>query len=127
MKVKIINTDGIEINVELYNSMFEYVRDLDLSDLDIVGVARESPFVSAVKPSNRSDFVVNGNDKIQYEGKTYVYVDYDDIQISHYLLESALYEQVFLIYAEFAEGEYITDGVAYETFDSAVLDMKEIF
>ncbi len=97
-------------NVNLYNSMFDYVNDADLSHHEISdGKERETPFIEAVKPVEDPNFSVWTDDKITYEGNTYVKVNFgeDDDPEEYgesFLLESALDEEVFLIYTEKRKG-----------------------
>ncbi len=97
-------------NVNLYNSMFDYVNEADFSYYEISdGKERETPFIEAVKPMEDSNFGVWIDDKITYEGNTYVKVNFgeDDDPEEYgesFLLESALDEEVFMIYTEKQKG-----------------------
>jgi hypothetical protein len=80
-----------------------------------------------VKPYEDSNFGVHIDDKIQYEGNTYVKVnfgEYDDEETGEsFLLESALDEEVFLIYNQ-VKGKvasYRANSICYETKELAYL------
>ena len=97
-------------NVNLYNSMFDYVNDADFSYYEISdGKERETIFIESVKPIEDPNFSVWIDDTITYEGNTYVKVNFgeDDDPEEYgesFLLESALDEEVFLIYTEKQKG-----------------------
>jgi len=115
-------------NVNIYNSMFDYVNDADFSYYEISdGKERETPFIEAVKPVGDPNFSVWTDDKITYEGNTYVKVNFgeDDDPEEYgesFLLESALDEEVFLIYTEKQKGipEYVPEtGQVFRTEELA--------
>jgi hypothetical protein len=117
-------------NVNLYNSMFDYVNDADFSHYEISdGKERETTFIEAVKPIEDSNFSVWGDDEITYEGNTYVKVNFgedDDPEEfgESFLLESALDEEVFLIFTEKRKGipEYTpATGQVFRTRELAKL------
>jgi hypothetical protein len=110
--------------------MFDYVNDADFSYYEISdGKERETPFIEAVKPMEDSNFGVWIDDKITYEGNTYVKVNFgeDDDPEEYgesFLLESALDEEVFLIYTEKQKGipEYVpATGQVFRTEELAKL------
>jgi hypothetical protein len=115
-------------NVNLYNSMFDYVNDADFSYYKISdGKERETPFIEAVKPVEDPNFSVWTDDKITYEGNSFVKVNFgeDDDPEEYgesFLLESALDEEVFLIYTEKQKGipEYVpATGQVFRTEELA--------
>jgi len=117
-------------NVNLYETMYEYVQDADLSYYEISdGKERETPFIEAVKPIEDLNFSVWIDDKITYEGNSFVKVNFgeDDDPEEHgesFLLESALDEEVFLIYTEKQKGipEYVpATGQVFRTEELAKL------
>jgi len=119
-------------NVNLYNSMFDYVNDADLTDYEISdGIVREVPFVEPIKPYDDSNFMVWVDDKITYDGDTYVKVNFgeDDDPEEYgesFLLESALDEEVYMIYTEKEAGipVYVPeDGYIYENRETAELNL----
>ena len=119
-----------ERNVNLYDSMYDYVNDADLSHYVISdGKVREVPFVEPIKPLDDSDFMVWIDDKITYEGNTYVKVNFGEDDSEDYgesfLLESALDEEVFLIYnkieIEGNEAAYRANAICYRTEELAYL------
>lgn len=115
-------------NVRLYRSMYDYVEDADFGYYEIQdGKVRKTPFVEAVKPYEDSNFGVWINDKITYEGNTYVKVNFgeDDSEVESFLLESALDEEVFLIYNKIEirgnEAAYRANTICYRTEELAYL------
>lgn len=101
-----------------YKSIYDYVQDADLSYYEIMdGKIRETPFVEEIKPAEDPDFMIS-SDSIEHEGKLYVHVNFGENEDS-YILESELYETVFLVYTEQSHGHYVTDGRVYETEDEA--------
>jgi len=115
-------------NVNLFGTMFEYVEDADFGYYETAdGKIRETPFIEAVKPQESSDFMIFPEDQIQYEGKTYTKVnfgEYDDEEIGEtFLLDSALDEEVFLIYnkVEGKEATYRANSKCYRTEDLAYI------
>ena len=112
--------------VRLYNSMYDYVEDADFGYYEIQdGKVRKTPFVEAVKPYEDSNFGVWINDDLEYEGNTYVRVNFgeDDSDAESFLIESALDEEVFLIY-DSVEGKTTTYGanaICYRTEELAYL------
>lgn len=113
-------------NVRLYRSMYDYVEDADFGYYEIQdGKERETPFVEAVKPYEDSNFGVWINDKITYEGNTYVKVNFgeDDSEVESFILECALGEEVFLIYTEVKrkEAAYKAKAICYRTEELAYL------
>ena len=112
--------------VRLYNSMYDYVEDADFGYYEIQdGKVRKTPFVEAVKPYEDSNFGVWINDKITYEGNTYVKVNFgeDDSEVESFILECALGEEVFLIYTEvkWKEAAYKANAICYRTEELAYL------
>lgn len=100
-------------NVNLFESMYDYVNDADLTHYVISdGKVREVPFVEPIKPLDDSDFMVC-DDKLTYEGNTYVKVNFGEDDSEDYgesfLLESALDEEVFMVFTEKVKGipEYV--------------------
>lgn len=126
-------------NVNLFDSMYDYVNDADLTNYEISdGKVRDVPFVEPIKPFDDSNFMIWIEDKITYEGSTYVKVNFgeDDDPEEYgesFLLESALDEEVFMIYTE-KEKEipvYVPlNNVIYETEElaklSGNLDSEEV-
>jgi hypothetical protein len=117
-------------NVNIYNSMFDYVNDADFSYYEISdGKERETPFIEAVKPVEDPNFSVWTDDKITYEGNDFVKVNFgeDDDPEEYgesFLLESALDEEVFLIFTEKQKGipEYTAaTGQVFRTEELAKL------
>ncbi len=117
-------------NVNIYNSMFDYVNDADFSYYEISdGKERETPFIEAVKPVEDPNFSVWIDDKITYEGNDFVKVNFgeDDDPEEYgesFLLESALDEEVFLIFTEKQKGipEYTAaTGQVFRTEELAKL------
>lgn len=113
-------------NVRLYRSMYDYVEDADFGYYQIQdGKVREAPFIEAVKPYEDSNFGVWINDELKYEGNTYVHVNFgeDDSDAESFLLESAIDEEVFLIYnkIEGKEAAYGANAKCYETEELAYL------
>ena len=119
-----ITIDGRK--VRLYRSMYDYVEDADFGYYEIQdGKERETPFFEAVKPQEDSNFGIWINDDLKYEGNTYVRVNFgeDDSDAESFLIESALDEEVFLIY-DSVEGKTTTYGAnakCYETEELAYL------
>ena len=119
-------------NVNLYNSMFDYVNDADLTDYKISdGIVREVPFVEPIKPIEDSNFMIWIDDKITYEGDIYVKVNFgeDDDPEEYgesFLLESALDEEVYMIYTEKETGipVYVPEnGFIYENMKTAEMNL----
>lgn len=114
-------------NVNLYNSMFDYVNDADFSYYEMSdGKKRETPFIEAVKPMEDSNFMIWSNDFIIYDGMTYERVNFgeDDSEAESFLLSSAIDEEVFLIYTEKQKGipAYVpATGQAFRTEELAKL------
>ena len=104
---------------KFYESMYEYVQDADLSYYEISdGTIRETLFVEEIKPFDDPDFQVSG-DTVEHEGKVYAQVDFGEHEDS-YLLESALYDTVYLVYIEQSHGVYVAEnGRVYETEEEA--------
>lgn len=109
--------------VRLFDSMYDYVNDADLTHYIM-----EVPFVSHIKPYEDSDFMVWIEDKLEYEGLTYVKVNFGEDDSEEYgesfLLESALDEEVFMIFTEKEKGitEYVPlNNIIYETEELAYI------
>ena len=88
-------------NVKLFDSMYDYVEDADFGYYQIAdGKERETPFVESVQPQDDSNFMIFAEDHIHYEGNNYTKVNFgeDDSEQESFLLDSALEENVFLIY-----------------------------
>ena len=115
--------------VRLFDSMYDYVNDADLTHYIISdGKVREVPFVEHIKPYEDSDFMVWIEDKLEYEGLTYVKVNFGEDDSEEYgesfLLESALDEEVFMIFTEKEKGitEYVPlNNIIYETEELAYI------
>jgi hypothetical protein len=122
---KMISINGR--NVNLFDSMFDYINDADLTRYVISdGKVREAPFVEPIKPLEDSDFMVWIDDKITYEGDTYVKVNFGEDDSEEYgesiLLESALDEEVYMIFTEKETGipVYVPEsGYIYEIRETA--------
>ena len=119
-----------ERNVNIFGSMYDYVEDADFGYYEIQdGKVRKTPFVEPIKPLDDSDFMVWIDDKITYEGNTYVKVNFGEDDSEDYgesfLLESALDEEVFLIYnkieIEGNEAAYRANAICYRTEELAYL------
>ena len=115
-------------NVKLFGSMYDYVEDADFGYYEISdGKIRETPFLEAVKPQDDSNFLIFADDQIQYEGNTYTKVnfgEYDDEETGEsFLLDSALDEEVFIIYnkVEGKEASYKANAICYRTEELAYL------
>ena len=118
-------------NVNIYNSMFDYVNDADFSHYEISdGKERETPFINTVKPVEDPNFSVWIDDKITYEGNTYVKVNFgeDDDPEEYgesFMLESALDEEVFVIFTEKQKGIPVYVPVTGQVFRTEELaEMK---
>lgn len=113
-----VETEGDGTNMTFYNSIYDYVQDADLSYYEIAdGTIREAPFIEEIKPVEDPDFVIS-SDAVEHEGKWYRKVNFGENEES-WLLESALYETVFLVYTEEDHGHYVTDGRVYEIEEEA--------
>lgn len=119
-------------NVNLYKSMFDYVNDADLTDYVISdGIVRDTPFVEPIKPYEDSNFMIWIDDKITYEGDIYVKVNFgeDDDPEEYgesFILESALDEEVYMIYTEKEAGipVYVPEnGFIYENMKTAEMNL----
>jgi len=116
-------------NVNLFDSMYDYVNDADLTHYVISdGKIREVPFIEPIKPMDDSDFIVDIEDKITYEGNTYVKVnfgEYDDEETGEsFLLERVLDDEVYMIFTEKKKGETVyvpLNNIIYETEELAEL------
>lgn len=109
---------GESIEITFYESMYDYVQDADLSYYEIQdGTIRAAPFVEEIKPANDPGFTISSDAK-EMCGEWYRKVDFGESGIS-YLLESALYDTVFLEYTEESNGHYVTTGRIYETEEEA--------
>lgn len=116
-------------NVNFFDSMFDYVNGADLTNYVISdGKVRKVPFVEPIKPFDDSDFMVWIDDKLTYEGLTYAKVNFGEDDSEEYgesfLLESALSEEVFMIFSEKKIGipEYVPyNNKIYETRELAYL------
>lgn len=113
-------------NVKLYNDMYDYVEDADFGYYEIEdGKIRETPFLEAVKPYEDSNFGVWIDDKIVYEGNTYIKVNFgeDDSEEESFLLESELDEVVFLVYNQVIGkvASYKANSICYRTEELAYL------
>lgn len=106
-------------NPVFYESMYDYVQNADLSYYEIMdGTIRETPFVEEIKPFEDPDFILVA-DVIEHEEKCYVHVNFGENETS-YLLESALYDTVYLRYIEQSHGHYVAEnGRVYETEEDA--------
>ena len=118
-------------NVNLFESMFDYVEDAEFGYYETAdGKIRETPFIEAVKPQESSDFMIFPEDQIQYGGKTYTKVnfgEYDDEENGEsFLLDSALDEEVFLIYNNVGgeEATYRANARCYRTEELAKLSIN---
>lgn len=113
-------------NVKLFDSMYGYVEDADFGYYEIQdGKIREAPFIEAVKPQEDSNFMIFADDQILYEDNVYTRVNFgeDDSEEESFLLESALGEEVFLIYniVEGKEAAYRANAICYRTEELADL------
>lgn len=106
-------------NVKLYETMYEYVKDADLSEYEIAGSGiRDAPFVEDVKPVHDPNFFVK-SDGVFYDGKFYKEVNFGEEGPS-YLYENAMYETVYMIFVEKNEGVYVPfNGRVIETREEA--------
>jgi hypothetical protein len=129
--------------VQLFDSMYDYVNDADFGNYEIQdGKERNAPFVEAVKPVENSDFMVWHEDSLVYDGLTYIRVNFgeDDDPEEYgncFLLESELYDAVYLIYRNkteelvWSDGErttnnlYGADATCYRTVELARLQIEE--
>ena len=102
-----------------YESMYDYVKNADLSYYEISdGTIRETLFIEEIKPIDDPDFILVA-DVIEHEEKCYVHVNFGENEDS-YLLESALYDTVYLVYIEQSHGHYVAEnGRVYETEEDA--------
>lgn len=115
--------------VNLFDSMYDFVNDADLTHYVISdGKVREVPFVEPIKPLEDSYFMVWVEDKITYECDTYVKVNFGEDDSEDYgesfLLESALDEDVYLIFTEKVPRipVYVPlNGIIYESEEAAEL------
>jgi hypothetical protein len=111
-----VEIEGKDVN--LYETMYEYVQDADLSYYEISGSGLQAPFVEEIKPIHDPSFLVK-SDGILYNGKFYQEVNFGEEGPS-YLYKNALYEPVYLIYIEREEGVYVPfNGRVIETRDEA--------
>jgi hypothetical protein len=139
-------TNELTINgrkVRLFDSMFDYVNDADFGNYEIQdGKIRKTPFAEGVKPVENTGFIVWPEDTLEYDGMTYVRVNFgedDDPEEygNSFLLGSALNEEVFLIFNDkkekliWSDGEtvendlYGADARCYETRGLAELNIEE--
>ena len=113
-------------NVNLFDSMYNYVEDADFGHYRTSdGKIRDTPVIEAVQPQDDSDFMIFPEDQIQYDGNTYTKVNFgeDDSEVESFLLENALDEEVFLIYnnVEGKEATYGANAKCYRTEELAYL------
>lgn len=110
---------GESIEITFYESMYDYVQNADLSYYEIAdGKIRETPFVEEIKPCDDPGFHLVA-DVMEHEGNWYVHVNFGENETS-YLLESALYDTVYLRYIEQSYGVYVAEnGRVYETEEEA--------
>jgi hypothetical protein len=118
-------------NVRLFGSMYDYVEDADFRYYVIQdGKIRKTPFVEAVKPSEDSNFIISTDDQIMYEGNAYTKVnfgEFDDEETGEsFMLDSAISEEVFLIYNKIKgkEATYGANAACYRTEELAYLSGK---
>lgn len=94
--------------MNFYDSMQEYVQDADFTHYEITGSERETPFEEEFKPVNDPDFFIE-SDCIIKDGKRYRKVNFGESDES-YLLESALYDTLKMVYVEGDEpGHYVPE------------------
>ncbi|MDD5605599.1 MAG: hypothetical protein PHX29_06840 [Dehalococcoidales bacterium] len=105
---------GESIEIVFYESMYDYMKNADLSYYEIAdGEIRETPFVEEIKPIDDQDFVIFSKGT-KHDGDWYTEVNFGENEES-WMLDNALNETVFLVYTEESEGHYVTDGRVYET------------
>lgn len=98
-------------NVNLFGSMYDYVNDANLLHYRITNHnGNESEYVESIKPLEDSDFMVWADDKLEHEGSSYVKVNFGEDDSEDYgesfLLESALSEEVYMIFIRHPNGVY---------------------
>ena len=100
-----------------YDSMFAYAANADISHYRCNNVDRDAPpiIVGAFRPFDDPGFAVFGDDEIEKDGKTYVWICWGDGE-SAYLAEDMLYAFVYVKYKLCDTAwEYVSDGRVYET------------
>ena len=104
---------------KFYESMYDYVENADLSYYEISdGKMRKTPFTEEIKPANDPDFYIESEAKERC-GKWYRKVNFGENEES-WLLETALYDTVYLVYIEQSHGVYVAEnGRVYETEEEA--------
>ncbi len=113
-------------DVKLFESMYDYVEDADFGYYRTAdGKERETPFVGIVQPQDDSNFMTFADDHIHYEGNNYTKVNFgeDDSEQESFLLDSALEENIFLIYNKVAGtiATYGANAICYRTEELAYL------
>ena len=106
-------------DVKLYESIYDYVQDADLSYYEISGIViREAPFIEEIKPADDPNFFIF-SEEVEYKGNWYRKVNFGEKEES-YLLKSEVYDTVYLIYIEREDGVYVPyNGCVVETREEA--------
>ena len=115
------------IIANLYDDMFDFVRDADLSQCTITdGEVRNVPFIETVRPAELPEFEIFGLQQIVTKGETYIRVQFgEEIEIPTYMHRNVIEDEVYLIYdsGDHKRG-YFTDGKVYEIYDDAECDIE---
>lgn len=110
----------------IYETMFDYAHDADITHYRQSNADRDAPniLVKPFHPSDDAEFCIQFEDEITRDGIKYVRVCWGESEES-YLKESAIYDICYVRYilsfdnlADYY-GEYISDGIVYDTADAA--------
>jgi hypothetical protein len=125
---QLIDINGTKIEVYMYDSMFDYLKDADFSyrRLDAeIGDVFELPFIDMVFPIKEPEFIVDQKESFFMHGTRYSRVYFNDaVEKVIYLAEEALVEPIFLIYDSACNNKFFSEGTVYETYSDACDDIE---
>lgn len=115
-----MNTENLKIQENYYESAYEYAKNVDISSFKYSGYMEKERFVFEFTLDDEVEFCDNEKTK---DGKTYIHITWGEDEVS-YILESALYENLYGIYTardcdEKRYFDFEADWIVYESEEEA--------
>jgi hypothetical protein len=108
--------------IKIFNNMADYVNGNPLMCTSFITSANiGTPFVDAIQPYCHDKFMYFNNDRIEYNGKQYIRVEFGESEdVPVYLRQYVLNDLVFKIFFTGEEpNEYVTDSLVFRTREEA--------